>query len=373
LKIEGVDSTPPSLVRGPYLQSGSFDRMTVRWRTDQPANTVVHYGDAPNNLTQTLTINESVTEHVATITGLNPATKYYYQIESSKVGGMMQQGSSADYYFKTYPTIGNKVPTRMWVIGDSGTTNSGKYAVYNQYLARTGNTHTDVWLMLGDNAYGSGTDSQFQTAVFDAYPQLLRNTVLWSCIGNHESYTSSGQPYLNAFTFPTNGESGGVVSGSELYYSFDHGNIHFVCLDSQMGGDYDDVPGNGGMIDWLEQDLQTTTQDWIIAYFHHGPYTKGSHNSDTESHHIHMRRYVTPLLEKYGVDLVLSGHSHLPLGWPLPGPSDRQSSYGWVPRSHDSSSGGTEAAQGPLSVKANVWSDRWNRGRAFGPSHPAGT
>jgi hypothetical protein len=37
------------------------------------------------------------------------------------------------------------------------------------------------------------------------------------------------------FTFPRNAESGGVASGTEHYYSFDFGNIHFVCLDSMTG------------------------------------------------------------------------------------------------------------------------------------------
>jgi len=65
------------------------------------------------------------------------------------------------------------------------------------------------------------------------------------------------------------------------------------------------------MIDWLELDLQSTDKDWIIAIFHHGPYTKGSHDSDDGSKHINTRRYITPILEKYGCDLILNGHSHV--------------------------------------------------------------
>lgn len=300
----------PVVVRGPYLQAGGEDRMTVRWRTNSPGNTVVRYGDAPGNLTESFSIAESVTEHIATITGLAPNTVYFYQIETSGAGGVVTAGADSGYSFKTHPVPGTRQPTRIWVIGDSGTTSAAKQNVYGSYLTRTGATRTDAWLMLGDNAYNSGTDSEFQAAVFDSYPELLRNTVLWSCIGNHEAVTQAGQPYLNLHSFPTAGESGGVPSGSEHYYSFDHGNIHFVCVDSQTSGNYNDLPGGGGMVDWLELDLQSTDKDWIIAYMHHGPYTKGSHNSDTESHHIVMRQYVTPLLEKYGVDLVFSGHSH---------------------------------------------------------------
>ena len=61
---------------------------------------------------------------------------------------------------------------------------------------------------------------------------------------------------------------------------------------------------------WLEQDLADTVQDWIIAFWHHPPYTKGSHNSDSESKLIYMRENALPILEAGGVDLVLTGHSH---------------------------------------------------------------
>src|SRR6185503_453330 len=61
---------------------------------------------------------------------------------------------------------------------------------------------------------------------------------------------------------------------------------------------------------WLQDDLAATTQDWIIAFWHHPPYTKGSHNSDTETELIQMRENALPILEAGGVDLVLCGHSH---------------------------------------------------------------
>jgi hypothetical protein len=100
------------------------------------------------------------------------------------------------------------------------------------------------------------------------------------------------------------------MSGTEAYYSFDYANIHFVCLDSH---DSDRRPG-GAMLTWLEQDLAATQQDWIIAYFHHPPYTKGSHDSDDRKDsdgRLHdMRELVVPVLEAGGADLVLAGHSH---------------------------------------------------------------
>jgi hypothetical protein len=64
------------------------------------------------------------------------------------------------------------------------------------------------------------------------------------------------------------------------------------------------------MLNWLEADLQASTADWNIAFWHHPPYSKGSHNSDTETQLVEMRQNVLPILESYGIDLVLTGHSH---------------------------------------------------------------
>jgi len=62
---------------------------------------------------------------------------------------------------------------RIWVVGDSGRANDDAALVQDGYLKFTG-THTDLWLMLGDNAYDTGTFNEYQHAVFDMYPHLLR-------------------------------------------------------------------------------------------------------------------------------------------------------------------------------------------------------
>ena len=64
------------------------------------------------------------------------------------------------------------------------------------------------------------------------------------------------------------------------------------------------------MLTWLQNDLASTTQPWVIAFFHHPPYSKGSHDSDTDIELKEMRQNALPILENAGVDLVLSGHSH---------------------------------------------------------------
>ena len=97
-----------------------------------------------------------------------------------------------------------------------------------------------------------------------------------------------------------------MASGTEDYYSFDYGNIHFVCLDSMTS---DRQPGSP-MLTWLASDLATQNKLWVIAFWHHPPYSKGSHDSDTDTIMSEMRKNIVPLLEAYNVDLVLTGHSH---------------------------------------------------------------
>ena len=296
-----------TLLRGPYLQTPTSASMVLKWRTDVATDSVVKFGDAPANLTSTVSTPGLTTEHEVTVSGLTADTRYYYSVGAT---GLALSGPDVGHFFTTTPLPGTSTPTRVWVIGDSGTANADARAVRDAYKSKPESADTDLWLMLGDNAYPDGFDSDFQTAVFETYPELLRRIPLWPTLGNHDGHqadsaTQSG-PYYDIFTLPKNGEAGGLASGTEAYYSFDYGNIHFVNLESY---ETDRTPG-GAMMTWLSNDLAANDKDWVIAFWHHPPYTKGSHNSDTESQLIDMRQNALPILEAHGVDLVMSGHSH---------------------------------------------------------------
>jgi hypothetical protein len=297
----------PQVVRGPYLQQAGPDRVVIRWRTDVPTDSVVWLGPAPGMLISAATQAGPATEHVVTLEGLSPATEYFYAV------GLTNTPLAGDddlHRFSTAPLPGEPAPTRIWVVGDSGTGDANAAAVRDAYTSFAGNDPADLWLMLGDNAYPDGTDADYQAAVFDLFADPLRRLPLWPTLGNHDgvsadSTTQTGV-YYDIFSLPTQGEGGGWPSGTEAYYSFDHANIHFVVLESFETN----RSPTGPMLLWLAQDLADTTQDWIIALWHHPPYSKGSHDSDTEIELVEMRENALPILEDHGVDLVLSGHSH---------------------------------------------------------------
>ena len=252
----------PVLTRGPYLQMATPSGITVCWRTDVPGTGLVRCGTAENALTFSTTESAAATDHQVRLTGLAPARHYYYAVETD--GAALASGAA--FHFYTPPADGAEVPVRFWVLGDSGTANSSAEYVRNSFASLHAQRRADFWLMLGDNAYGTGTDAQFQAAVFNMYPDYLKQLPLWSCLGNHETYAgpeSNGKlAYENIHVFPTAGECGGVPSGTERYFSWNYGRLHFISLDSMTSSRLADGP----MAQWLTADLAANVQPWSSSF-----------------------------------------------------------------------------------------------------------
>ncbi|CAN5370904.1 hypothetical protein BH09BAC1_BH09BAC1_05510 [soil metagenome] len=329
------NATAQNLVRGPYLQMPTSSSIILRWRTDAPSIGRVNYGSAANALTQQLEETTATTEHEIKITGLQPYTTYYYSVGN---GATRLAGGNNQHHFKTSPVIGTVQPIRIWAIGDFGKANQEQIQVRQSFQNYSQGKETDVWIWLGDNAYQDGTDAEYQAKVFDAtygYDSLFRFMPFMPCPGNHD-YNLIAPPFSNInpvnhtgayydiVNVPTQGEAGGVPSGHELYYSYDYGNVHMIALNSELGSlgsaanDWIGINSmntftTSPMLEWLRDDLEANTKPWVIAYFHQPPYTKGSHSSDDaiEIYMKAMRQNYIPVLEEYGVDLVINGHSHV--------------------------------------------------------------
>ena len=342
-----VSAEPPAFTRSPYVQFATPGMIHVVWRTAGPITPVVRFGTVLNALTESAPADAIIRraslgsegqtlpprwaglrtpenlklpklhsapvgtfQYEVRLSGLTPATVYYYAVYD---GSRRLTAAEASYSFTTPPNPGTRPLVRFGVIGDSGTGRLPQYEVLQAMLEHVRQTGPplDFWLHVGDMAYSAGRDTEFQTHVFRPYEVFMRNTVCWPSMGNHEGSTSKGTtgigPYYDAYVVPTRGEAGGVASGTEAYYSFDFANIHFICLDSH---DLDRKP-SGAMARWLRADLDRAKAEWLIAFWHHPPYTKGSHDSDKEKDLTEMRQYIMPIIESGGVDLVLTGHSHV--------------------------------------------------------------
>ena len=318
---------PDEIVRRPYLQSVSPTHITVAWRTTPAMSNTswVRFGPDPQQLDRVAVgvavvpaSNPAVVDHFVPLEGLDPATRYYYAVGCDPVDPAcasadgMYAGGTTEHTFVTSPEPGSSARLLAWIISDTSADEVVPAAVRDAMLQVTAARPPDRLLHSGDMVHSWGDDSEFTDRMFTRYRDVLRRTPLWNVIGNHatefdrsDSPSQSG-PFFDTFTLPRNGESGGVPSSTEAYYAFDHGNVHFVLLDA---GDTD-LSTRSPMLAWLRADLAAATQSWLVAIFHHPPYTKGSHDSDRERRLIAMRERFVPVLEAAGADLVISGHSH---------------------------------------------------------------
>jgi len=312
LQLTGISKdTATEITRGPLLQMVSEEAITLIWKTNVPASSKVYYGILENALTTFIQEDALSKDHEIRITGLIPDTKYFYAV--GDIGNILE--GSYRNYFTTSPPASTKRKIKIGVFGDAGSGNGNQKLGRDNYLRQfKKEDNAEIALFLGDNAYNTGTNHEYQTNFFNVYDKnIFDNHIVFPIPGNHDYY-SPGVPYFSIFTLPTAGESGGFPSGTESYYSFNYGNIHFIMLNS-MGSDNGSHLGDstGQQASWLKKDLEANagTHKWTIACLHHPPYTNGTHNSDGEPELIAIRQQITPILERYGVDAVLAGHSHV--------------------------------------------------------------
>lgn len=175
---------------------------------------------------------------------------------------------------------------RFAVIGDSGTGDTFQYDTARQMTKWRGAFPFDFVIMLGDNIYHGGTSNHFEKRFELPYKPLLDAGVsFYASLGNHDS---PGERFYKLFNM-----------NGRRYYTFKKGNVRFFALDSN----YMDPD----QLHWLEKELRESGEHWKICFFHHPLYSDGrSHGPDLD-----LRAVLEPLFDRYGVNVVLSGHDHV--------------------------------------------------------------
>jgi hypothetical protein len=270
-----------ALTRAPFLQQVSSTGAFIVFRTSsaEPARVEVTTLDGLPVTSAVASPDASVkggVQKVAELRGLEPGTEYCYALP----------GLTEPAGFRTAPAAGSGAAVRFAVWGDSGYGGSDQATLFDQIMT----VPFDFVLHAGDLAYDEGTRGQFERTVFNVYAPLLREFAMFPVSGNHEYETEEAAPYLESFVLPENGDH-------ERYYSFDWGDVHFVGLDTERIG--------ATQAQWLDADLMRNRLPWTIVLGHRPPYSSGEHGGDGD-----FIRHFIPVLEKYQVPLVLSGHEH---------------------------------------------------------------
>jgi hypothetical protein len=172
------------------------------------------------------------------------------------------------------------------VIGDNGTGGRPQFEIGHQMALARERFPFELVLMVGDNMYGRQQPQDFVDKFARPYAALLEAGVpFYAALGNHDS--GSNRFYK------------GFNMAGERYYTFARKNVRFVVFDTNLM--------DRTQLDWIENVLRESQEDWKIAYFHHPLYSDaGRHGSNLE-----LRVVLEPLLVKYGVDVTFAGHEHV--------------------------------------------------------------
>ena len=257
--------------------------MTIAWRSFiRTQGAVVYWSDG--GAAHTVAEASVTMAHAILLEGLEPATTYFYQVlQDEKPVGEVHSFSTASEEFGA--------ALRFAVLGDHGCGCTAQYSLIDVIKDR----EPDLVLTTGDNAYYTGSETEVLQNYFVPLASLMDHVPVYPCLGNHDVMTENGRPLLDSVYLPTN-----EADGTERFYSFDRGDCHFIALDSNQ-----DLSEESLQYEWLEDDLQRAGATWIICYFHHPIYSDSSHGDA-----LWLQCILPPLFDRYGVDLVLSGHDH---------------------------------------------------------------
>jgi predicted phosphodiesterase len=213
-----------------------------------------------------------------TLTGLSPHTGYHYQVE---VDGVSLARPST---FRTAPRP-DQSDFAFVAFGDTRT----QHAIHEQAVDRIQQLAPDFVLHTGDLVEHGGALEQWAT-FFEIEKPLMARAPLFPTLGNHEG---NSVHYFDRFHLP----------GNERWYTFDYGNARFICL--QVDGSAGFGPGSEQYV-WLQKTLADNSQQWLVVYFHVPPYSA----LREDAAEIAVRQALSPLFERYGVDIVFNGHHH---------------------------------------------------------------
>lgn len=323
----------------PYLQPGNTptlnaEQMVIIWQTDTLSSKYsveckleddASGKTVPVKISSvSLDFNKQISElHRAVLTGLEFDKTYTYTVlrNNFKIG----EGK--------FNTRTKKPQTRFAVFGDCGIGSPHQARVAYQIYQKG----PQFVLLTGDMVYSFGREAEYRARFFPSYMApiatpnrgagLMKSVPFYMLLGNHDIYSANlskfpdGLAYfyyndlpLNAPIFKNSLKAEGsnqvIASFAKntaprfpvmANYSFDYGNVHITCID----GNYYIDPQDPALIDWITKDINSSNADWKIVAYHQ----PGFSSSPTHYDEQHMR-LLSPLLEKLGVDLVLSGHVH---------------------------------------------------------------
>ncbi|WP_395090396.1 metallophosphoesterase [Armatimonas sp.] len=341
--LPGSDPAQPLFTALPYLQPGPHNdtSLIIAWQTDHKS---ASFTVKVEGLTEALTPRrterlsgegedfETRFNYAVSVPTLAAGKRFRYQV-------FMDEKRIAEGWFTTQKP--RCVKTRFVAFGDNSFGDiSDRMIAYQAFKALP-----DFVLNTGDNVYEDGTDDEYARHFFPVYNSeiagprigapLLRSVPFYTVIANHDVHGKDDKKhpvadftahpdslaYFTNMYLPENGLTGTFAptlmgppepiahfktcAGSRFpmmsTYSFDYGDGHFLCLDSNLYVD----PNDAALQSYIERDLLASSAPWKFVVFHHPCFNVGADHYAEQ----HMR-VLAPIFERCGVAIVWHGHEH---------------------------------------------------------------
>jgi hypothetical protein len=258
------------LTRGPVAESVTQRSAVIAFRTAVPRRAFVVLRNGVR-----IAAGAGV-DHVARLRGLTPGRRYAYTVQVG--GAVLARGS-----FRAAPARASRFT--FAVVGDFGSGSPNEAAVASLIHS----WHPDFVLTVGDNAYPEGSAALLDRDIFGPYAAVMRASAWFPALGNHDVKADGGRPELEAFHSP----------GAERWYRFAWGNAAVTVLDSDVS-----VAAGSAQLRFARGALAQPSC-FRFAAWHHPPWEPpGARLSPG------LRRWIVPLVEQDGVQVVFEGHLH---------------------------------------------------------------
>lgn len=288
LDVELAAATRARIVRGPMLQQVDQTSAVLVFETDLPTQALVEYGPTPARGQVAHSAGRGLAmRHLVRLSGLAPGQAVHYRVIAGS-------DTTEALRFHTAPAPGAVL--RFVVYGDM----RGGHDVHGALVQAMLDQAPDLVLVTGDLVLRGSDEGDWQR-FFAVTAPLLARIPYYPAAGNHDTGKSGDERRrMNEIFLSWPGPADRPTWGH--WYSFDVAGVHFVMLDSN-------AYQHAEQLAWLERNLRQARERGARAIFataHDGPYSRGPHGGNA-----HAAEHYVPLLSRYGVSLLFTGHDHL--------------------------------------------------------------
>ncbi|MUH34664.1 metallophosphoesterase family protein [Zobellia amurskyensis] len=312
-KLIFPSNTPDRIISN--LTEDAAHTFAVNWRTDQQVpNGVVEVAlatDGPEFLLRDVRRINAVSEkfenqnrnepivkavyHSALIENLQSNTTYIYRVGN----GLEDDGYWSEWFQITTARTGMEEPFSFIYFGDA---QNDVKSLWSRVIRNSYRQFPQVDFMLHAGDLINDRDANLEWGEWFHAGSFIHATVPSVMTpGNHEYrdgvLSSLWRPSL---TLPENGP---IEELKETCFAIDYQDMKLISIDSE--GFDESMDARVAQVKWLDSVLQSNTKKWITITTHYPVYSTKEGRDNWE-----LREAIKPLIDKYGVDLVLQGHDH---------------------------------------------------------------